>query len=55
METSTINLNLLGTKAQSKTELYRLLTVDAKLYLMPQREASIYFIRDILSKKKRVI
>ena len=33
MEKSEINLNLLGVKAQTKNELYRLLSVDAKLYL----------------------
>ena len=54
MESSKINLNLLGMKAQTKNELYRLLTVEAKLYLPPQKETSIYFIRGIINGRKKV-
>ena len=54
MEESEINLNLLGVKAQTKNELYRLLGVDAKLYLPPQKETSIYFIRGIVNGRKKV-
>ena len=54
MEKRELNLSLLGSKAQTKNELYRILTVDAKLYLPPQKETSIYFIRGILNGKKRV-
>ena len=54
MNADKINLNILGTKAQSKVEMYRLLTVDVGLYLPSQRETSIYFIRDIIANKKRV-
>ena len=54
MESSKINLNLLGMKAQTKNELYRLLTVEAKLYLPPQKETSIYFIRGIINGGKKV-
>ena len=54
MEKSEINLNLLGTKAQTKNELYRLLTVEAKLYLPPQKETSIYFVRGIINGRKKV-
>ena len=43
----------LGMKARTKSEMYRLLTVDADLYLPPQREASIYFIREIIMGRKR--
>ena len=50
-----VNLNILGTKAQTKVEMYRLLTVDCGLYLLPQREASIYFIKDITEQRKRVM
>ena len=50
----TINLNQLGSKARSKNEMYRLLTVEAKIYLPPQKECSIYFIRDIFHGKKKV-
>ena len=50
-----INLAQLGAKAKSKNEMYRILTVEAKIYLPPQKECSIYFIRDIFLGKKKVI
>ena len=46
MEAQRINLNMLGIKARTKNELYRLLTTEANLYLPPQKETSIYFVRD---------
>ena len=54
MESSEINFNLIGTKAQTKNELYRQLTVETKLYLPPQKETSIYFIRGIIIGRKKV-
>ena len=51
----TINMNQLGSKARSKNEMYRLLTVEAKISLPPLIECSIYFIRDILMVKKVII
>ena len=54
MEGSRINLNLLGIKARTKNELYRLLTTEANLYLPPQKETSIYFVRDIVQDRKKV-
>ena len=50
-----INLAQLGNKAKSKNEMYRILTVEAKIYLPPLKECSIYFIRDIFLGKKKVI
>ena len=50
----TINVSQLGTKAKSKNEMYRILTVEAKIYLPPQKECSIYFIRDIFQGRKKV-
>ena len=35
MNKGVVNLKLLSTKAQSKVELYRLLTVDCSLFLPP--------------------
>ena len=49
-----INLAQLGTKAKSKNEMYRILTVEAKIYLPPQKECSIYIIRDIFLGQKKV-
>ena len=51
---ATINVSQLGVKARSKHEMYRLLTVEAKIYLPPQKECSIYFIRDIFHGQKKV-
>ena len=49
----TINVSQLGTKAKSKNEMYRILAVEAKICLPPQKECFIYFIRDIFHKKKK--
>ena len=54
MNRDSIDIRYLSTKAQSKHEIYRLITVEANLYLPPEKEWSIYFIRDILQLKKRV-
>ena len=50
----TINVSQLGTKSKSKNEMYRILLVEAKIYLPPQKEWSIYFIRDIFHGRKKV-
>ena len=52
---STINVSELEVKARSKNEMYRLLTVEAKIYLPPQKECSIYFIRDIFHGQKKIL
>ena len=44
----------LGLKAQSKNEIYRLLTVEVELYLSSQKETSIYFVRDVFYGNKKV-
>ena len=54
MESSQFNVNLLGIKAKSKNELYRFLTTEADVYLPPQKETSVYFVRDIVQQRKRV-
>ena len=53
MEGIKINLNVLGIKARTKNELYRLLTTEANMYLPPQKETSIYFVRDIIHGRKK--
>ena len=50
-----INVKQLGAKARSIHEMYRILTVEAKIYLPPQKECSIYFIRDIFQGNKKVL
>ena len=53
MEKWEINISSLGMKAQTKNELYRILTVEAKLYLPPQKDTSIYFIRGVVNGRKK--
>ena len=54
MENQKLNIKALGTKFQSKHEMYRFLTTEADKHLPPQKECSIYFIRDIISGEKKV-
>ena len=53
MDSANLNINILCILAKTKNEMYRLLTVEAQLYFPSQKECSIYFMRDILSNKKR--
>ena len=53
-QTYTINLLDLGFKVRSKSELYKLLTSEANLYLPPYKEWSIEFITDYLEGRKSV-
>ena len=52
MERIGVNISTIEIKAQTKNELYRVLTVEVKLYLPPQKETSIYFIRGIFNGSK---
>ena len=54
MEKLKLNIRDLGSKFRSKNEMYRFLTSEVDMYLPPQKEWSIYFVRDILSGSKRV-
>ena len=54
MESYILNIKSLGNKFQSKHEMYRFLTTEADMHLLPQKECSIYFVRDIFSGTKRV-
>ena len=54
MENTKLNIRDLGSKFRSKNEIYRFLTSEADMHLPPQKEWSIYFVRDILSGIKRV-
>ena len=42
-----------GTKAQSKNELYRILTVEGGMHLPPDNEETMDFISDIAFTSKR--
>ena len=52
MDLRAVNLNILGTKAQSKVEMYRLLTVDWNLFLPPQRGFNLFHKRYFRAKKE---
>ena len=54
MERRRVNIAEIGTKAQSKAELYRLLTVEGGMYLPPQDQTNMEFISDIAFSVKRV-
>ena len=54
MELKKINVNALGNKFQSKNEMYRFLTTEVDMHFSPQKECSIYFVRDIVSGTKKV-
>ena len=54
MEQAELNLLFVGSKAQSKGELYRALTVEGGLYLPPQKECPMLFISQIAIHDKKV-
>jgi hypothetical protein len=40
--------------AQTNHEIYRILTVEGELYLPPEKSVGLFFIRDIMTGKKKV-
>ena len=44
----------LRTKVKSKSEVYRLLSIEEKVYLPPVREANHNFILDVISGNLKV-
>ena len=40
-------------KFKSKNEIYKFLAVDVKAYLPPRDVVTIYFLRDIVFKRKK--
>ena len=51
-----VSLNLLDVegKARSKSELYKLLTVEGHLYLPPYKFCNFEFMADIIEGKRKV-
>jgi hypothetical protein len=47
MEYREINLMQVGTKVQSKSELYRAFVAEGDLYFPPEKESSILFLSQI--------
>ena len=54
MERTKVKILEVGTKAQSKNELYRLLTVEGGMHLPPQEQTNMKFISDIAFGEKSV-
>ena len=49
-----VTVGQFGAKAKRKVEIYRLLTMAAKVYLPPHPDGvSVLFMRDIMSGKKQ--
>ena len=44
----------LGTKPKSKSEIYRLLSTEGKVFLPPTNEAGHDFVSDVISGKLKV-
>ena len=55
MEKVSLNLLDVGGKARSKSELYKLLTVEGHLYLPPYKFCSVDFMADIIEGKRKVM
>ena len=49
-----LTVQLVGQKARSKTELYRLLTTEGGVYLPPCKEINYQFMRSIMTGEKLV-
>ena len=54
MEKTKINLLEIGSKVQSKSELYRAHVVEGGMYLPPEKETSMEFISEIALQEKKV-
>ena len=54
MEFEPTNLMSIGTKAQGKNELYRMLVVEEWIYLPPWKETSMLLISQVAHGDKKV-
>ena len=54
-EASHLTWKLVGLKAKSKKEMYRILASDAQVYLPPMKEVNYKYIRGILTGGKKVL
>lgn len=53
-EEKQLTVQMWGIKAKSKSEMYRLLATDGRVYLPPLKQANYRYIRDILTGNKEV-
>ena len=54
MEKLNFNISELGLKTRTKSEIYKLLTVEGKLFLPPATDTSIEFIGEIIRGERKV-
>ena len=54
MEKVIFNISEMGIKARTKSEIYKLLTIEGKLLLLPASDTSIEFIGEIIRGDKKV-
>ena len=54
MDSNILNIKSLVNKFPSKHEMYKFIKIESGIHLPPQKECSIYFVRDILNGTKRV-
>ena len=54
MERQRMSVRQISIRARSKKEMYRLLQLEADVYLPPIQQANRKFIADILAGKKKV-
>jgi hypothetical protein len=54
MEEASLTIDEFGIKAQSKTEVYQLLTTEGKVYLPPMKEAGHKYISQVVRGEKLV-
>jgi len=50
---TTVNVQSFAAKYQSKKECYNFLTVDVKAYLPAFETVTIYFLKDVISGRKK--
>ena len=48
-------MHAFASKFKSKREIYTFLTVDGKAYLPPHDNVTIYFLKDLMSGKKKFV
>ena len=54
MEIVTVNLLTISGKARSKSELYKILTIDGHIYLPPYKYCTVDFLSDIIEGSRLV-
>ena len=53
MQQPPITIQQFGSKFQTKTSIYQFVTIDLGAYLPPKTCVTMYFLRDLILKKKK--